>query len=145
MSDYVITQLIIGARRVVSTGLLTTSLGVALRKGFTDIARFSVTIACQRAHLSLTRYLPPARMFKNLLILPRRGWIDNSGNLWVNNFMDKRLFEKLQVWRKKYQEKRTMERLGWEKELFKKGLDEIKSLSKRDVFMWSSVVLGGRV
>jgi len=85
--------------------------------------------------LSLTRYLPPARMFKNLLILPRKGEIDNSGNLWVNDFMDKELFKKLQAGRKRYQTKRTKERVRWEKKLFKEGFGEIKKLNKRELFL----------
>jgi hypothetical protein len=51
VSDYVTILIISGVRRVVSTGLITTSLGIVLGKDFTDIARFSDTVACIRAHL----------------------------------------------------------------------------------------------
>lgn len=49
--------------------------------------------------------------------------------------MDRRLFEKLQAGRKKYQKKRTKERLRWEEELFKKGFSEIGKLNQRELFL----------
>jgi len=49
--------------------------------------------------------------------------------------MDKELFKKLQAGRKRYQTKRTKERVRWEKKLFKEGFGEIKKLNKRELFL----------
>lgn len=54
--------------------------------------------------------------------------------------MDKRLFEKLQAGRKRYQKRKTRERIKWEKELFKKGISEIGKLNERELFLCGVVL-----
>lgn len=49
--------------------------------------------------------------------------------------MDAILFEKLQVGRKKYQEKRTREVKKLARELFEDGRSEIGQLTKRELFI----------
>lgn len=51
------------------------------------------------------------------------------------DMMDKKLFEKLQAGRKKYQDERTKRRLAKESDLLKEGILEVGKLSNRDIFV----------
>jgi len=68
------------------------------------------------------------------------GEIDSSGNLWVNSFMDKKLYRKLQAGRKRYQKRRTEERLLLERKLFTNSFDEIGEISNRELFLCGIVL-----
>lgn len=54
--------------------------------------------------------------------------------------MDKKSYKKLQAGRRKYQEKRTKERLLLEKELFINGFSEIGEIDNRELFLCGIVL-----